>query len=93
MFIHLGLAVKDDFQLKSTLIGVIPVFEKDTHLITGLTVLGEELFVVQKLGSEGILVYNTINFACIRNMYMPSNKTIGTIVACSHNKCRYMSDK
>jgi len=72
---------------QSELIRVIPV----NASITGVTVLGDELFVVRG-GSSCIVVYDTKNFSQTRNISIPGSSDLRAIIACSRYNSLFISD-
>jgi len=59
--------------------------------ITGITVLGSEVFVVRNTSPQ-VNAYNTNSFASTRNITFAGSEGLQGIVACPHNNCLYLSD-
>jgi len=59
--------------------------------VSGLAVLGSELFVV-RIASSQLSVYNTKNFTLTRNMTIPNSITMREIVASPEDNSLYISD-
>jgi len=58
--------------------------------VTGITVLGSEMFVVQD--SSQVYVYDSTSLTSTRNINIPGSKVLRGIDSCSHNNCLYASD-
>jgi len=59
--------------------------------ISGITVLGTELFVVRGRSSH-VYVYNTNNFFLTRNLNITGSMNLADIVASAQHNCLYISD-
>jgi len=66
---------------------VLYVMPSNIHSVTGLTVLGSEVFVVQD--SPQVYVYDSTSFTSTLNIMIPKSKQLRGIVSCSHNNCLY----
>jgi len=60
--------------------------------ISGIAVLGNQLFVTRGKVTSKIDVYNSDSFSLTRSFAAPDLKSIRTIAACSHHNCLYVSD-
>ena len=60
-------------------------------IIHGVTILGSELFIVRSK-SKSIEVYNTSNYAELRQIEVPDLCRPYSLVACPHNHCLYLCD-
>jgi len=58
--------------------------------ISGLALLGNELFVV-RCKSE-VAVYNSKSFKFLRNIKIPDSNTLYGVVSCRHYNCLYIAD-
>jgi len=79
------------FSAKPTLLHVL----KTMGEVIGITVVGSQLFAVQKIffsGRGNVDVYNTNNFTLTHKIEIPGSKYLTTIVSCVHNNCLYLSD-
>jgi len=74
-------------QYNPKLLHVIPT----NGTVWGLTVCGEELFILQG-DQHQVDVYNNSSFAWTRALNIPGSKYLMAMVACPHNKCLYISD-
>jgi len=75
------------FVYKPTLLSVI----NGNGNISGLTVLGNELFVV-RVGSSHLSVYDTNNFTLTRNITIANSITMRNVVASPGYNSLYISD-
>jgi len=72
-------------KLSTVTVQIIP-----QYYVTGVTVLGSELFVVQD--TSQVNVYKSTNFTLTNNLMITGAKRLDGIVSCSHNNCLYVSD-
>jgi len=72
---------------RSTVTSVI----HDVTCITGLTVLGSDLFVIRESGRD-VHVYNINSFKLLDKFKIPGSRNPERIVACFHHSCLYISD-
>jgi len=72
----------------STLLSVISV----NGPVTGVTVLGSELFVVRAGDLSEVYVYNTNNFTLTRNISITGSTKLRAILASPRYNCLYISD-
>jgi len=72
---------------KLSVVGVMP----NIGIINGITVLGNELFVVRGSMKE-VEVFDSNTFDLVRKLTIPDSKRIYGIGSCSHFNCLYISD-
>ncbi len=66
--------------------------EKWSSDVAGLTVLGDELFVVRQLTKDRIEVYSATNFTFQRYIHVDELGTVLGLTSCGTNNCLYVSD-
>jgi len=74
------------FLINSSVVNVVPTTGKS---VSGITVLGREVFVVRY--TSEVFVYNSTSFTSISNISIPGSQ-LRKIVSCSHYNCLYAID-
>jgi len=77
----------DSTSSSPTLIHVIP----GVDAVSGVTSLGDDVFVVHSLSQEKIEVYEAKTFTLQRHITVPELRTCASLAACPHNNCLYAS--
>ena len=61
-------------------------------LVTGVTSLGDDMFVVRNDKSQQVVIYDAMSFTLQRRLSVPGLGYSFALAACASNKCLYASD-
>jgi len=83
---------KDDFNLTAfiEIPRLLHVMTDDKKKTYGVTVLGNELFLVRS--TSHVYVYDCRTFKSTRKLLVPDSVNLRSIVACQHSNCLYVND-
>jgi hypothetical protein len=68
------------------------VISNGNGTVSGVAVLGNQLFIVRYNGSKQVQVYDRETLAPVRNFLVQEAKSLFGLASCSYNNCLYISD-
>jgi hypothetical protein len=68
------------------------VIANGSGTVTGVTVIGDQIFIVRYNGSKQVQVHNRNTLALVRNMMVKQATSLFGLVSCSDSNCLFLSD-